>query len=454
VLAGRLDHHSALPKEIFSPRAALVFKPMDGQSFRVTYNRAFSTPTSLNQFLDLPTAVPNQTPGSLNASAAQLGYSVRVQGTGVTGFHFRQADGSYVMRSPFTPAALGGPAQVLPASAASFFGAAVQVVQAQTPANAFQAAGISPQQQAQIFAFLAGLKPTSAQIGTNAIVNGASNPITDLAMNDIAPIREETNTTFEAGYKGVLKNKLSISVDGWWSKHENLVTPLTVFNPLVALNGAQTGAYVAQQLVTGAGLSPAQAQALAAALAPNFAKVPVGVVSSAEVDANGAQFLATYTNVPDELKVHGIDVGVEYLIGNYWSVSGTGSLVNADHFTTASVGTVTLNAPKKKGSLSVNYRNPTSLSGEVRLRWNDEFPVQSGVYVGTKCLGGAADLLTQDCVKSYTLLDASASYALKALHGAELQFSVNNILDEDYQSFIGVPSIGRMALLRVRYTLK
>jgi iron complex outermembrane receptor protein len=120
VLAGRLDHHSALPKEIFSPRAALVFKPMDGQSFRFTYNRAFSTPTSLNQFLDLPTAVPNQVAGSLNASAAQLGYSVRVQGTGTTGFHFKQADGTYVMRSPFTPTALGGPKQILPANAATF----------------------------------------------------------------------------------------------------------------------------------------------------------------------------------------------------------------------------------------------------------------------------------------------------------------------------------------------
>jgi outer membrane receptor protein involved in Fe transport len=52
VLAGRVDTHSALPDAIFSPRAALVFKPTQDQAFRATYNRAFSTPTSLNQFLD------------------------------------------------------------------------------------------------------------------------------------------------------------------------------------------------------------------------------------------------------------------------------------------------------------------------------------------------------------------------------------------------------------------
>src|SRR5690606_19123374 len=43
VLAGRGDTHSALPDAIFSPRAALVFKPSQDQTFRVTFNRAFST---------------------------------------------------------------------------------------------------------------------------------------------------------------------------------------------------------------------------------------------------------------------------------------------------------------------------------------------------------------------------------------------------------------------------
>ncbi|HLM66551.1 MAG TPA: TonB-dependent receptor, partial [Longimicrobium sp.] len=75
VLAGRVDLHSALPEPVFSPRAALVFKPREGQALRVAYNRAFSTPSSLNQFLDLGSALPN-------AQLAQLGYSLRIQGTG------------------------------------------------------------------------------------------------------------------------------------------------------------------------------------------------------------------------------------------------------------------------------------------------------------------------------------------------------------------------------------
>ncbi len=41
VLAGRVDDHSELEDPIFSPRAALVFKPTPTDNFRVTFNRAF-----------------------------------------------------------------------------------------------------------------------------------------------------------------------------------------------------------------------------------------------------------------------------------------------------------------------------------------------------------------------------------------------------------------------------
>ena len=53
VLAGRLDTHSRLDENVFSPRAALVFELSEGHHVRATYNRAFSTPTTLNHFLDI-----------------------------------------------------------------------------------------------------------------------------------------------------------------------------------------------------------------------------------------------------------------------------------------------------------------------------------------------------------------------------------------------------------------
>jgi outer membrane receptor protein involved in Fe transport len=59
--------------------------------------------------------------------------------------------------------------------------------------------------------------------------------------------------------------------------------------------------------------------------------------------------------------------------------------------------------------------------------------------------------LQGDCVSSYTLVDLLAGYELP-VPGASLQLSISNLLDEDYQSFIGVPVIGRMAILRLKYS--
>ncbi|MGH7507363.1 MAG: TonB-dependent receptor domain-containing protein, partial [Longimicrobiales bacterium] len=208
VLAGRVDTHSALPDAIFSPRAGIVFKPAVDQVFRLTFNRAFSTPTSLNQFLDLGTAIPSE-------AAARLGYSVRVQGTGETGFTYRQTDGSYLMLSPFAP----DPTATLPASAPLFWRGAVEAV----------AAGAAAQGQpipAPVLALLRGLQPNAADIGTNFNILGepTSTPISELVLPDIEPIRESTTTTFEAGYKGILGEQVLLAADVWYETRENFVT--------------------------------------------------------------------------------------------------------------------------------------------------------------------------------------------------------------------------------------
>ena len=90
------------------------------------------------------------------------------------------------------------------------------------------------------------------------------------------------------------------------------------------------------------------------------------------------------------------------------------------------------------------------MNGEVRVRYTDEFPANSAGYVGLECVTN--DPATGPCVDSYTLLDLTAGYRLP-FTGASLQFSIQNLLDEKYQSFVGTPTIGRMAILRLRYDL-
>lgn len=437
VLAGRLDEHSALPDAVFSPRAALVFKPSEGHAMRLSYNRAFSTPSSINQFLDLGSPIPN--PG-----LARLGYSLRIQGTGASGFSFG-TPGSYQIRSPFTPTQMGGPGQLLPGSAAiNFWPAAVQVMAAGA------AAGGNPLPPS-VIQYLLSLNPGANGVGLDYrnVVTEESGSLASLAIDDLPPIRESTSTTLEAGYKGLIGDRLLIAADVWWSRRENLVTPLTIQTPLVFLNGQTLGGYLVPRLM-GAGLSQAQAIGIVTGLA----SVPLGVISSADIDANGAQLLMTYVNVDETIDLWGTDVSARALLGSNVSIAGSVSTASDDIFRTERAGVVTLNAPKLKGTLSADYNPATGFFGEVRMRYSDGFPVNSGVFIGTRCLPenqGSNNPLLEDCVSSYTLFDLNLGYRIPQMRGATIGLNMNNVLDEDYRPFPGAPTMGRMVIARVKY---
>ena len=54
-------------------------------------------------------------------------------------------------------------------------------------------------------------------------------------------------------------------------------------------------------------------------------------------------------------------------------------------------------------------------------------------------------------VDRYTPWDLTLGSGLPRVPGASVQVAITNLLDEDYQSFVGVPAVGRLALLRLRY---
>ncbi|MCE2435065.1 MAG: TonB-dependent receptor [Candidatus Latescibacteria bacterium] len=107
VLAGRIDKHSHVEDPFFSPRAALVIKPRPLNTLRLTYNRAFSTPSTTNLFLDR-VGLPD--PFGLAALESAFGFNpaidVRAQGTASTGFTFsRDVNGLPMYRTSFAPIA-------------------------------------------------------------------------------------------------------------------------------------------------------------------------------------------------------------------------------------------------------------------------------------------------------------------------------------------------------------
>jgi outer membrane receptor for ferrienterochelin and colicins len=442
IVAGRLDSHTGLPELVFSPRAALVFTPVRDQAFRVSLNRAFSTPSSLNQFLHLGSAFPD-------AGAAQLGYSLLIQGTGTRGFSFGPR-GSYQMRSPFTPAGMGGPGQLLPAAAAAtFYPAAVQVAAASAPALF--------QQHPWLLGFLIGdpsRYPTPAQVGAAFSVpgSGTAQPLSVLEMQDVPAIRESTQNSAEVGYTGIFGDRFRLSADFWFSRRQNFVTPLTLLTPFVLLDGQQLGAYLVQRLMVERQMSQADAVAFAGQLAPRLAGIPVGVISSEDVAASSAQVLVSYYNVDDDLDTYGTDIMAQANLTQTLYARGGVSLVNKNAFTTRQGASVTLNAPKEKVTAALGYRDlRNGLNGEVSARYSGEYPVRSGVYNATACIGGT-EPGREECVAPQTLVDVSAGVRIPRLQGTELQMTVQNVLNETFRPFPGMPAIRRMALVRLRYT--
>ena len=429
VAAARLDDHSRLEDLIFSPRAAIVFKPTPERSIRASFNRAFSTPNTLNLFLDIA------------AQPVPLGgpffYDARAQGVTESGFQFnRDGNGVPQHMSPFAPLLGQSPRDFLPTTTGQLWQEAVAVVgaadaQAGALLGAIQAPGST-----DIPVVAATLDLNSAQF---------INPTLDLAgIQDIPALEPTIWQTFEVGYKGLLLgNNLLLGANLYYTDVDNFVSALEPFTPNVFLPQEQTEAYLAEQFLPLVGVAfPDEATALgtAAVLAEQIGQLPLGSIAPTTAGgATASPILLTYRNLGD-FSYFGADASLTYIFNERWELGGTISWVEKDTFLTGdeddpATREVALNAPKWKGSLMVGYREPGGgLSGAFRGRYVDGFPVASGVYTGE--------------VEAYTVFDLNAGYQFSDT-GVGVQLDINNIFDNDYQSFVGVPNFGRYVMLRM-----
>lgn len=445
VAALRLDKNSRLEDVVWSPRAALVFKPDENQAFRLTFNRAFSTPSNNNLFLDI---VAGRIPLS-----STIGYNVRALGVPKAGFQFRVNGGctggidNLCARTPFNPTA-----GVLPARASLLWSAAVGAV--------------CPTVGAQLCALLLSQPPTT-QVGTQLrLLNPTTQQFIDVAptqIQDIAALKPTVSHSIEAGYKALIGGKLQISVDGWYERKRNFTGPLIVESPTVFLDRASTITYLtalftqagvpnpaatAAQVGTGmAGLSGGTAQAGTTGV-PLATVVPTNTPLTERPD-----IFLTYRNF-GKVTLWGSDLALDYVVGTHLSLSGSYSYVNKDFFPRAEVNgptDIALNASKSKGSVTVGWRDDVHRwSAEARMRAVKGFPVNSGVYVSAPDPANPGKLLPTD---SYGVLDLQGTWrppvgARNLLVSANLQ----NLANKHYATFVGVPNLGRLFLTKLTYT--
>ncbi|HEX9755619.1 MAG TPA: TonB-dependent receptor, partial [Gemmatimonadales bacterium] len=452
----RVDRHSRLPDLVWSPRAALVVSPTETQNLRVTYNRAFSTPTSNNLFLDLRAGSIPLGPG--------LAYTVRLLGVPEAGFHFRGYCGQggvddLCMRSPFP----GTPATAFPALAAPLWpiaaGGFAQVVSADpTKVPAL----LRPFTQQIVTALGQTPAPGPTQVGTQLrrldISAGVFNDIGADQVIDVEQLKPTISNVLEVGYKGIFQGRFRLSVDGWYERKENFIGPLIVESPNVFLDLLTTGQYLGAnfaprlvQILVSQGMSQQDAlqvatgatQFVTAAMAGvsgdrDATGIPLGtVVPNAPLTQSSDIFL-TYRNF-GEVDLYGADIAVDYLFGgNRWSVSATYSWVSDDFFPRSEVGgptDIALNASKSKGSVTGRYRaEDNGFSAELRGRYVKGFPVNSGVFVTPTRPDGS-----MEPIDSYGLVDVQASLRLPFAQQLRASLLIENFLNENYSTFVGVP---------------
>lgn len=468
-VALRADYNDVVDALRLSPRAALVYRPTPTQSLRATFNRAFSSPGTNSNFLDILARAPD----------AALPIAIRARGSAFGFTWQRNPDYSAFANTDLVAASLN-PAAI---------GARQPVGLGLTPVYASVYAGLAaiPAEQLQIILAQQGLNLTveqiqglvallSPQAGTNvqgfsqgglAMLNPAAErpedqfvPITELS--NLEPLKQTTTQTIELGYRGALGNRFLLEIDGYHTRKENFIGPLLMETPLVFvptlgadLQAALTAGIQGNPQLMGAlsqfGLPPELVAQLLVGLASDnlpSATTPVAVVIPQENDLGpGAppELLLSYRNF-GQVSFFGADISTLFMATDNLDIFANLSWTSDNFFTADDLGeenpdlVVSLNAPKIKGRLGFNARTSPGISFGAAARYTDGYPVRSGPYVGE--------------VDSFFLLDLNLGYDFRQYApGLRFDVTVQNVLDENHREFIGAPRLGRMALARLTYTL-
>jgi iron complex outermembrane receptor protein len=319
--------------------------------------------------------------------------------------------------------------------------------------------GLSPPRVAEVMDALGEVTPTTLS-GASHVMRQLDPNTGDLVqvddVRDVEPLQESTTQTLEAGYKGALGNKLVLGVDLYHKMVKNFVGPLLIETPNVFLDAETVESSLMRELGTSLDDNPAANAVLLTLDDPSLGgngdgsvldelvgryvagatAIPYGTVTPAEAFDQTA-ILLTYRNFGD-IALTGVDFRFDYHLRDSWSVGFNYSYVSRGFFgsSASQPQDIALNAPQNKIGANLRYGGPDrGLEALLRFRWIEGFPVVSGVYVGD--------------VESYEVVDLNVRYDLAFSPNTRVTVLVQNLFDERHAEFVGAPTIGRLAILRI-----
>lgn len=434
IFATRADKHSMVDDIGISPKFALIYKMNPANTFRFTASQAYSTPSSLEYFLDLSR-------GSL--STFPFNYDVRVQGIPKDkGFYWVYDDQSnpyfYLANKDANGNYLKYVANLHNQQTWDY----IKLIFSLASSGNVPIFNVPLPTESDLLAF--DLKQLNL---TSKTFEPMGKPI------DIAPYENTQHTTIEFGWKGMIENRLMASLDVHYDYQYNLGGPLQMESPFVFINGESFGKYLLKH-IDKIGADSATIMAYANGIG---AKAPLGVVS-AEGQFYRNSALVTYRNLKTGIGFWGAEISAEYLLtdqiklmGNYSHNSANKRLNILDNPNLRLYSA----APIHKYMLGAGYSNrDLGIDVNIKYRYQSEFEVENGVYVGTiekPYLVNKEKEAPNGGVAAQQNVDMDAGFALNENFRFYLQ--VTNLLNKYQRQYLGAPKIGRFSIFGVKYSL-
>ena len=251
-----------------------------------------------------------------------------------------------------------------------------------------------------------------------------------LAVGNSNLVVEEVDSV-EVGYNGVLTNRVFVTASVYRNEIENFISGLlpqlgTSFGRL----NPEFGPYAPPAALSDAA-TRAVLEALQAVLPPEL----FAVMSNDTDPAMSPIFaLLSFTNF-GRVETQGIELSLGGQITDRWSLDANYTYFDFEVKEDSPETPLLPNAPKHQVGLSLTYL-ATLWDGNLNVRWVDEMPFRSGIYVGP--------------VPSYTVVGAHLGWRLSERW--KFGLDVSNLFDNEHYQVFGGDVLGRRALVHTTWT--
>ena len=304
-----------------SPKIGLIYRPKENQNFRLTWAKAFNTPSNQALFLDI--FVTRVATYKVFARGAHQGYS-----------YPRSPDGNIFWKSPYN---------------------AFEVNEFDSTTHVF---------------FFPSTDPNNRGFFKDNVP-------------DQGGIYPETVHTLELGYKGRLTPTIYGTVDIFRSNYSSFVSAITFITPIILDKEVLMTDFNGNGVINTDPDDIQDDEDLDESF-DTWLTYLKGVASMDTTAGFNPPVVVGYLNYGN-VNMGGLDMSLSFLLNRSWTADLTYSYLSMSDFINPITNAKDpINAPKHKGGIKLQYSPPQSkFAGTMSMRYVDKFPWQSGVYFGT-----------------------------------------------------------------------